>query len=54
VRAAQGVWAALQPHSKEPLDPNDYRLFPEDALDLPEDVEGQERDWMLKLDRKAG
>lgn len=53
MRMAQTMWAVLQPRSKQQLDPNDYRLFPDDAHNLPDDVEDQERAWMLKLSRSA-
>jgi hypothetical protein len=53
MRMTRLVWAALAPHSKAPIDPADHMLFPEDALDLPEDVDAQERAWMLKLSRTA-
>jgi hypothetical protein len=51
LRMAQTVWAILQPQTKTKLDPADYRLFPDEAHDLPEDVEAQEKAWMLKLGR---
>jgi len=54
MRAAQIVWAALAPHSTSPKMPADYMMFPEDALAIPEDVDGRERDWMLQLSRTAG
>lgn len=53
MRMAQTVWAILQPQSKSQIDANDYRLFPDDAHDLPEDVGDKERAWMLKLNRSA-
>lgn len=52
MRAAHVMWAVLQPQTKTRLDPNDYRLFPDEAHDLPEDVTDQERAWMLKLSRQ--
>jgi len=54
MRMARLVWATLAPHTKTPPDPADHMLFPEDALDLPDDIEAQERDWMLKLQRSGG
>lgn len=54
LRAARMVWAALAPHSKSALDENDYRLFPDEANELPDDVSEQEKAWMLKLQRSGG
>lgn len=54
MRLARLVWATLAPHAKTPIDENDHMLFPEDALALPDDVDPQEREWMLKLDRVGG
>lgn len=53
MRMAQTIWAILQPQTKATVDPNDYLLFPDDANDLPDDVDPQERAWMLKLSRSA-
>ncbi len=53
LRMARLVWAMLQPHSKTPVDAQDFMLFPDDAHDLPDNVEGQEKAWMLKLNRTA-
>lgn len=46
--------ALLKPHVKGTPDPHSFRLFPDDRLDLPEDVEGQEQAWMLTLRRNEG
>ena len=51
---ARSVWAALQPNSKATIDPNDFRLYPDEANDLPDDVDDRERQWMLKLGRTEG
>jgi hypothetical protein len=53
MRMAKIVWAALQPNSKARLDPNDFRLFPDEAHELPDDIDDQEKAWMLKLNRTA-
>ena len=53
MRMARMVWAVLQPHTKANIDPQDFLLFPDDAHDLPDDADAQEREWMLKLSRKA-
>lgn len=53
MRMAQTIWAILQPQSKAKVDPNDFLLFPDDAHDLPEDVDSQERQWMMKLSRSG-
>lgn len=53
MRMAQTVWATLAPHSKARIDANDFRLFPDEAHDLPDDVEAQEKAWMMKLGRMA-
>lgn len=51
MRMAQTMWAIIQPQTKQRVDPNDYRLFPDEANDLPDDVNDQEKAWMLKLSR---
>lgn len=51
MRMTQAVAASIAPHSKSKIDPNDYMLFPDAAHDLPDDVDGQEREWMMKLGR---
>ena len=53
LRMAQTVWAVLQPNSKAKLDANDFRLYPDEANELPDDISEQERQWMLKLNRVA-
>lgn len=50
---AKTVWSNLVPHSKETIDANDFLLFPDEAHDLPEDVNPQEKAWMMKLSRTA-
>lgn len=49
MRMAQTVWSNLAPHSKERIDANDFRLFPDEAHELPDDVTTDERAMMLKL-----
>lgn len=51
---ARVVEACLAPHTRARLDPNDYLLFPDDRHELPDDIDGQERAWMMKLQRSAG
>lgn len=51
MRMAQTVWSNLAPHSKEQIDANDFRLFPDEAHELPDDVDEAERQMMLKLGR---
>lgn len=51
MQAANIMWAAIQPHSKNRIDPNDYLLFPDDAHSLPDDVASEEKAWMLRLQR---
>lgn len=55
MRMARLAATVIQPHMKAgaKVDPADFMLYPEDALDLPEDVDAQEREWMLKLGRAA-
>lgn len=48
---ARLIEATLRPHMKGQIDANDFLLFPDDAHDLPDEVDGQEREWMLKLNR---
>lgn len=54
MRMGQIVWAAISPHTQSKVDPNDFRLFPDEARDLPEDVDAKERRWMLRLNRTEG
>jgi len=49
MRMARMVWAMLAPHSKSPQPEAEHMLFPEDMLDLPDDVDAEERANMLKL-----
>lgn len=51
MRMAQIVWGTIAPHSKGKIDAADFRLFPDEAHDLPDDVDAQEKAWMLKLGR---
>ena len=53
MRMARLAWAMLAPHTKTPVDQNDFLLFPDEAHELPDDVEAQERAWMMKLSRSA-
>ena len=53
MRMAQIMWSVIQPQTKTKIDANDYRLFPDEAHDLPEDVSDQEKEWMLKLNRSV-
>lgn len=53
MRMAQTMWAVLQPHTKAALDANDFMLFPDEANELPDDIDAKERRWMLKLNRNA-
>jgi hypothetical protein len=53
MRMARLAKTLLLPHTKSEIDPNDFLLFPDDAHELPDDVEGKERDWMLKLQRST-
>lgn len=56
LRAAQIAVATLAPHTPKgsPLpNPRDLLLFPDDRLDLPDDLEAQEQQWMLELKRRG-
>ena len=53
MRMAQIMWSVIQRQTKTKIDANDYRLFPDEAHDLPEDVSDQEKEWMLKLNRSV-
>lgn len=56
MRMARLATTIIQPHLKPgaKVNPADYMLYPEDALELPEDVDAQERAWMLTLGRAVG
>jgi hypothetical protein len=54
MRMARLVTAVLAPHSKSTVNPADHMLFPEDRLDLPDEVSAQEQQWMLALKRNEG
>lgn len=53
MRAAQIAAATLAPHSKTPPDPASLLLFPEDRLDVPDDLSTAEQRWMLELKRRG-
>ena len=53
LRMARTVWATIQVNSKAAIDPNDFRLYPDEANDLPDDIDDREKQWMLKLGRAA-
>lgn len=51
MRMARIAEAAIAPHIKHCPDAQSFMLFPEDAMDLPDDVNAQERAWMMQLQR---
>lgn len=56
MRMARIATACLQPHMKagSNLDPADFMLYPDAAHQFPDNVEDQERQWMMKIDRLTG
>lgn len=53
MRMARAASLIARPSYKSDIDPSDLMLFPDDAHDLPDDVDAQEKAWMLKLNRSA-
>ena len=53
MRMARLAAATLAPHSRASIDANEFLLFPDAAHELPDDVDGRERAWMLKLSLSA-
>jgi hypothetical protein len=53
MRMARLSSTILQPHMKpgSKIDAVNFMLYPDDANDIPDDVEDQERKWMIALGR---